>query len=235
MKKLIWKHSINLIIKILLLIGFSLGLYYTLESSAFMSTSTFLYYTIQSNIWIAAITFVSLFFDVFSIIKKRDINLPYIIYLIKFIATVAITITFTVFFCLLAPSMIQQGQGAYLSTASNLFPHLIVPILALFDFFYSDKTSSMKRFDFFWGISTPLYYLAFANICYASNITFGGNLKFPYYFLDFETNGWFTITSKTIGVFYWIIILLIYVTLLSLLIFSIKNKINKNAIKCVKI
>ena len=93
----------------------------------------------------------------------------------------------------------------------------------------------MKSFDIFWGISTPLYYLAFANICYASNITFGGNLKFPYYFLDFETNGWFTIQSKTIGVFYWIIILLIYVTLLSLLIFSIKNKINKNAIKCVKI
>ena len=68
-------------------------------------------------------------------------------------------------------------------------------------------------------------------ICYGLNVDFGGGQRFPYFFLDFLTNGWFNIGDGKFGVFYWIVILILYVIGLSFLIMFIKNIIKKKVEK----
>lgn len=226
------RHLIlSIVLKIILITCFASGLFFTYQSQAFMSMSPFLYYTIQSNTWIALVELALLTIDIISFVKNKEIKIPYFLYIIKYVCVVAITITFTVFFVLLAPYMASIGYVSYLYSPSNLFPHLFVPLFALADFFAVDYKFQNKKFDFFWGLSTPLYYLAFAMICYGLNVDFGGGQRFPYFFLDFLTNGWFNIGDGKFGVFYWIVILILYVIGLSFLIMFIKNIIKKKVEK----
>ena len=56
-------------------------------------------------------------------------------YLIKFMATISITLTFFVYMLLLAPTNSQGFIGAYLNNgAGSLCVHFITPVLAIIDF-----------------------------------------------------------------------------------------------------
>lgn len=125
--------KLRYILNIAVIISSIIGLLYTIKGSAFMSTSALYYYTIQSNIWILLIMLVFVICDIFKF------KIPPILYIIKYIITVGITLTFLVFLFLLTPQIIITGDPTYLLSASNLTLHFISPILAIISFIYCDK------------------------------------------------------------------------------------------------
>lgn len=222
----ITKIFFKLGIKIALIIVGIIGISLTLSNGGFMgSLSSLLFFTIQSNITIVLITLIFLIADIIELKSgKTFINNQWLI--VKFLFTVAITITFLVFFGLLAPTM----PISYLASFSNLSVHMIVPLLALIDFFVYDHRIVLKRANPLFGIAMPLYYLAFALILSFSGVTFGGDAIVPYFFLDYEKFGWFSFKDG-MGVFYWIIILMAAMTGLSFLMAYIAKVIDRKTKK----
>ena len=207
------KNILSVIVKSLLVaVGLS-GIIVTYVSAGFMSGgTTFLYFTVQSNITIVAITAVFLI-DAISILRGNSSFNNQILLHIKFCFTIAITITFIVFVTLLAPLV---GIN-YFFSYSNFSLHIIVPILAIFDFFMFDTNIKIKRISFLAGIVMPVYYFFFFLLGRAIGFTYLNGDIAPYFFLNYEKNGWFTISSNGLGVFYWVIILLAFAAGLSLL------------------
>lgn len=218
----------RLVLNIIIIISSIIGLIYTIKGSAFMSTSALYYYTIQSNIWIILITIIFSFFDIFKI------KIPNFLYIIKYIITVGITITFLVFSFMLIPQILINGNSTYLLNISNLTLHFISPILAIISFIFFDQLKIKKKYCYL-GMIMPIYYLIFAFILANISTTnifrdFDGSAsKFPYFFLDYETNGWFTLDNGFfgLGTFYWIIIVSSIVIIISKLFLLIKSKQNK--------
>lgn len=202
---------ISIVIKVIILaIGIS-GLIVNFYNGGFMAGNytLFLYFTIQSNITILIAVLLFLVKDILFLIFKKDYLTHNAFYLIKFLFTVAITITMLVFFGMLAPMVTEAG---YLTSYSNLSVHLLVPCLALFDFYYFDKNIKLNKVNPLVGISMPLYYLFFFFICSTRGVDFNGSAEggfAPYFFLDYQTLGWFNVGENGIGVFYWMIILLV--------------------------
>ena len=209
MKKNIWSILIKLA---LVSIGVS-GIIVTYVSAGFMSGgTTFLYFTIQSNITIIAITAIYLV-DAIGVLRGREPYKNQILRHIKLSFTVAITITFIVFVTLLAPIT----GVAYFFSYSNFSLHIIVPILAILDYFLFDTDIKIFKLSFLVGTAMPVYYFFFYLIGRAVGFTYLNGDKAPYFFLDFEKYGWFSVSSEGIGVFYWVTILLVFAALLGLM------------------
>ena len=217
------ENLISAISKLLLVVGVIIGVWASLLQEGFFNPKHFLYYTIQSNIEIGIICFVSLLF----IFSKKEI--PSIVYTLKFIFTVAITLTGLVFNFILYPASIFSTHPLNPLSTANFFTHIFVPILSLVDFFAFDYKLKITKKTFLLGLITPLIYFIFVMFCTKVGIRFNGNLFVPYFFLDYKANSWFQLGDGKIGVFYWVIIQILIVLLISsvLLFFLKKRKKNK--------
>jgi hypothetical protein len=217
------ENLISAISKLLLVVGVIIGVWASLLQEGFFNPKHFLYYTIQSNIEIAIICLVSLLF----IFSKKEI--PSIVYTLKFIFTVAITLTGLVFNFILYPASIFSTHPLNPLSTANFFTHIFVPILSLVDFFAFDYKLKITKKTFLLGLITPLIYFIFVMFCTKVGIRFNGNLFVPYFFLDYKANSWFQLGDGKIGVFYWVIIQILIVLLISsvLLFFLKKRKKNK--------
>lgn len=204
-----------------------LGIIVTANSTDFMGGgSVFLFFTVQSNIFIILMALITLAFEIISLVKNKPYVNQILLYF-KFVATIAITITFIVFFTMLAPLM---GID-YLLSFSNFSLHTIVPILAITDFIIYDVDINLTYPKSLIGAAMPVYYVGFVYVGVPLNFQYSENLKFPYFFLDYETNGFFF--EKGFGVIIWIILLLAGIFgLCALFCFIIKQRqksVRKNA------
>lgn len=199
MKKLLIQFIIRLA---LVAIGIA-GILVTVISASFMGGwVAFLYFTVQSNITIILMEAFFAFDALRQMLGKKSLS-NHVLYLIKYVFTVAITITFLVFAFVLAPTL-----GAdYLLSYGNFSLHFIVPILALVDFFIFNHDIKLNKVNCLWGLGMPIYYLIFFFIGIPFNLKYIGNDPAPYFFLNFEKLTWFSFTSNGPGVFYWILIL----------------------------
>ena len=217
------ENLISSISKLLLVVGVVIGVWASLLQEGFFNPKHFLYYTIQSNIEIGIICLVSLLF----IFSKKEI--PSIVYTLKFIFTVAITLTGLVFNFILYPASIFSTHPLNPLSTANFFTHIFVPILSLVDFFAFDYKLKITKKTFLLGLITPLIYFIFVMFCTKVGIRFNGNLFVPYFFLDYKANSWFQLGDGKIGVFYWVIIQVLIVLLISsVLLFFMKKRKNKN-------
>ena len=217
------ENLISAISKLLLVVGVIIGVWASLLQEGFFNPKHFLYYTIQSNIEIGIICLVSLLF----IFSKKEI--PSIVYTLKFIFTVAITLTGLVFNFILYPQALAYNFDLEPFAIYNFFTHIFVPILSLVNFFAFDYKLKITKKTFLLGLITPLIYFIFVMFCTKVGIRFNGNLFVPYFFLDYKANSWFQLGDGKIGVFYWVIIQILIVLLISsvLLFFLKKRKKNK--------
>lgn len=221
------KSFYNILILSLIVISSSLGIYLTLKNSNFMSTSAFYYYTIQSNIVILIISLIFIIINIF------NIHINNLLYCIKYIGTIGITVTFIVFLLLLTPQIMITGKVSYLFTLDNITLHFISPLLSITSFIYYDKIY-YKKTTYLMSVIMPICYMGFIYINSLLNSkplfqNFNGTLtKYPYFFFDYETNGWFSITTNIfkLGSFYWIIILSIVVILLGKFLLFLNKKHN---------
>lgn len=218
------KKCLPFIIKGLLIVFAVIGLIFTFQGSDFMSSSALLFFTVQSNIWILTIVAVFLVLDIIEKVKNVSI-IPNWLRTVKFVLTVAITLTFVVFSVLLTPQMISSGNAAYLASMGNICVHNVVPILAILDWCLYDYKHKSKKYTFLLGTIMPLYYCIFALVGSTIPLDFGGGNKVPYFFLDYEANSWFGIGNGKLGTFYWIILLVGMVIGISYLLIFVKNKV----------
>ena len=182
--------------------------------------STLLYYTIQSNILIAIICAIVSGYD----LAKKSV--PNFVYLVKYIFTIAITITGVVFNLILVPQLVEHyGSFSRAYGLSSTLVHVVTPVLGLISYLLFDKNVLKKKFDFY-GIIVPLSYfsliigLSTIKNLYLFDTLDGAPTKFPYFFLNYIENGWFTLSSNIyeLGTFYWFIIMIIFVALISVII-----------------
>ena len=198
----VFKTVLKIVLKASLAIVGILGIIFTAQSSAFMGGgSVFFFFTVQSNIFIIVMSLLFLVNDVMLLVNKKSF-VNQTLLLIKYVATVAITITFIVFFTLLAPLM---GVD-YLLSFNNFSLHAIVPILAIIDFILFDTDINLTYKNSLLATIAPISYVIFVYIGAILKLRYGENLYYPYFFLDFEKNGFFF--EKGFGIIPWIIILL---------------------------
>lgn len=104
--------------------------------------SIFKYFTTDSNIFLGVISAVMMGIEISSLAKK-EYELPKSIVLFKLIATTAVTLTMLTTIFYLAPRDPAGYFNKFLD--SNLFFHLIVPVLALISFLCFEKTDKLSK------------------------------------------------------------------------------------------
>lgn len=211
--------------KILTIISGILAVLFGLFTQSGVHWTSLLYFTQQSNIWAVIMSLVLL-------IKK---DRPPLLNNIRFMTVSAISLTLIVFNLLLTPQLIASGDYGYLFSPGNVFAHYLTPILHLTDYLIYGKQSNKRVI--FASVILPLIYFVFAM---TANPLF--NIMFyqktvPYFFLDYQEYSFFKIGyAKTIdyglklGVFYWIIIILMIILILGSVLYGVKAKLsNKRA------
>ena len=217
------KPIAKLLIKAALIVVGILGIIFTAQSSAFMGgASVFFFFTVQSNIFIIAMALLFLINEITVLLGKKSFINQTLLH-IKYVATVAITVTFLVFFTMLAPLM---GVD-YLLSFNNFSLHAIVPILAIIDFILFDTDIKLTYKSSLFATISPISYVVFVYVGAIFKLKYGDNLYYPYFFLDYETNGFFF--EKGFGIIPWIIVLLIGIIGLGFL-FTLLIKLRQKAI-----
>lgn len=203
------KRKISLIIKFIAILSSVYGMLQSLDHWMF-----FTYFTNLSNIFIDLCLLIFLIYDL-----KKTKYISQGMYLIKFMGTISITLTFFVYLLLLAPTNSHGFIGAYLNNgAGSLCVHFITPVLAIIDFiFFSEKYLPEKR-HVFYSVIPPLVYVGYVIILgQVFRVRWYVDMLAPYNFLNYgASTGWFgfdlsLLGSKTLGIgtFYMIVVLLI--------------------------
>ena len=204
-----------------------LGLILSLTSKStdeFMGNGTALnFYTLQSNLWVFILELVLLVLTIIEDVKQISIIKEKMVVL-KFVMTVAILVTFIVYWSMLAPYVAQKNVLAL----SNVILHAISPILMLVDFLVFDREYTFKKNNVYLTIIPPLYYLIFAMVrAEVSDTVFTQGSRYPYWFIDIDTFGWLGNINGP-GVIYWTILVLIGVEALGFGLYKIYIISEKN-------
>lgn len=195
----------------------------------------FTYFTKLSNVMICVALFGSLIMDTLSAVRGlgRDAkDLPSMLqddneplpantmrgwydtktnawYIFKFMMTISITVTFTLYLCFLAPTDQDGFVLAYLRQgAGSLCVHFIAPLLAIIDFLLFDYRFRSSRIHLYCSTLPPLAY-----VCYIVLLSQLGGVRWgkhhmhaPYNFLNYGAPaGWFgfqpsTLNAATLGI-----------------------------------
>lgn len=118
----------------------------------------FKFFTVDSNIFIGIISLL------FAIKEIKNEEITKNMYRLKLMSTTAVTLTFIVVFIYLGP-ISKDGIKSMLQN-SNLFFHLIIPVLSIINLTLFEKTDKLKRKDTLYGIIPTVIYALF----YLTNI-----------------------------------------------------------------
>ncbi|MCL2798417.1 MAG: hypothetical protein FWD58_10280 [Firmicutes bacterium] len=107
-------------------------------------------------------------------------------------ATLMITFTLLVFWCLIAP--FAGSHGLRLWTYGNLAVHVFTPLVAIVDYVLFCKRGKLKKRDVFLCLMLPVANLTLASVLGLCGMVYyvdnGVGRHFPYYFMDFYMLGW---------------------------------------------
>ncbi len=138
----------------------------------------FKFYTIDSNILIGIMSLILAIYE-YKLVKGKIKEIPNIIYILKTIGISCISLTFLITLLFLMP---QYGfYGLY--NNSNLFFHLIVPLVSIIGYIFFEKHDNKYKYALYAVIPTILY-----SVFYAVNVLThlnNGGLTFDYDFYGF--------------------------------------------------
>lgn len=153
--------AINIVIFILLVASaiimftgfkFMHGPVINLESTKF---GMLRFFTVQSNLFMGVVSLIIAIKQI-QILRGKRSGLKTIDYIFKMMASSAVGLTFVVVFTYLGPFS-KYGITAFLQN-SNLFLHLIIPVLSIMNFVLFERTDKIKfRYTLFGIIPTVLY------------------------------------------------------------------------------
>ncbi len=198
------KATVSLILKLAVVLSAAAGVTLSALSSSetFMGGSViFMYFTIQSNIAIALVCLIG------GLLLIRGKPIGRVWYVIKFVTTVSITLTGTVFTFVLAPTL-----GDFAWKLQNILTHVVVPLVAIVDFFVTGPYGDVKKSSVIFVTLPPLAYAIYAGIGYVAGWEFSKGTNYPYFFLNWGSPaGAFGFTKELpfMGCGWWILALLI--------------------------
>lgn len=169
----------------------------------------FKYFTIDSNVLLLLSSALIIPFEIRKIWKNEAI--PKSVQVIKYIATSATTLTFLTVICFLAPVGVSNGISfLYYFSNSNLFLHLLCPILGIISYCFLECEIDTKRRVIFLAIIPMVVY----GVIYALMV-----LVFKKWsdFYGFNQNDKYWIS---------IILMLIAMLLIALIIYYINKKMH---------
>lgn len=175
-----------LIYRITIVIFACLGLAYSIgmQYGRFVVIK-FVYYTQISNL-LCCIFFIAATIYTIKQIKCHGIKANATLWpRLKLGLTIMISMTFLIYFFILAPRITNPNYSPY--TVSNLFLHYIVPIMVMADWLLFDSKNTYRKYDPFLWLIGPLAYLLFilirAHVLY--NLNVAGN-HYPYFFINIK-------------------------------------------------
>lgn len=125
--------------------------------------SMFRFFTVDSNLLIGITSLIFAIQEI-QLLKGKISEIPIKTYILKLMATTSVGLTFFVVFAYLGP--ISKGGILAMLMNSNLFFHLIIPVLSILNFAIFEKTNKLKfRYTLCGIIPTALY-----GIYYLANI-----------------------------------------------------------------
>ena len=168
-----------------------------------------LYFTTLSNVWIALSLLLILLIPYVKAWEGSP-RVKNILYIIRFVFVISITLTGIIFCFVLAPGAKNENYNAW--TLGSIFVHVLVPTCAIADFFVDPERITLRWQHVFLTLVPPALYLAFASILGACGVDFGRGDTFPYFFMNYTSPAGFFGTSDVmpykIGSFYWIVFML---------------------------
>ncbi len=217
-------RTASCILKIIVIVSAVVG---TVLSAAggrhsFMGGSVvFMYFTIQSNIAIALICLIGL------VLMAAGKKTGKAWYIIKFVGTVAITLTGVVFCFVLAPTMRSAAWNI-----QNILTHVVVPVASIADFLAVGSCTNVeiRKRSVFFVIIPPLLYAVYAGIGYVKGWQFGPGVNYPYFFLNWGSPaGAFGFSDRLpfMGTGWWIIALFIFLILIGLLYLAVVSRLRR--------
>ena len=197
---------LTFIATIIMITGFKFmtGVEPVLEST---KIGVFKYFTVDSNLFAGIISFIFILNEI-SIIKGEKKEISDKLYILKLMATTAVSLTFIVVFVYLG-NIAENGLISLLLN-SNLFFHLIIPLLNLIDFIFFIKKDNITYKYAFYGLIPTLLYAVF----YTANVIIhieNGRVSPKYDWYWFVQNGLWTmvIVAPTILLITYIISLIL--------------------------
>lgn len=194
MKKLKISLIVNIIIFILTVIAtimmftgfkFMKGMEPVLEATGF---SLLKFFTVESNLFVGIISLIFSIKEI-KIIKGNEKELSTKMYLLKYMSTSAVSLTFFIVFSYLGP--ISKGGIISMLTNSNLFFHLIIPVLSIINFTIFEKTNKIKFKQVIYGIIPTFLYGLYYCINVLTHIE-NGKVSYVYDWYWFIQNGVWT-------------------------------------------
>ena len=159
------------------------------------------FFTVQSNIFVGIVSLVFAIKEI-KIIKGKIKDITVTDYIFKLMSTTAVGLTFLVVFAYLGP--ITDGGIPVMLKNSNLFFHLIIPVVSILNFVIFERTDKISYKKTFYGIiPTALY-----GIYYVANILIhaeNGKVSVKYDWYWFVQNGiWtaFFVVPMLLGITY---------------------------------
>ncbi len=173
--KITKKDIISIILKFGVFIFSLLGVIFTLKTGR----HNLLYFTIQSNIFIGLICLIGIVLIIYNVITGKKVIAKWM-HIVKFVATIAITITGFIYCAVLMPVAIGYNPWEFY----HVFCHMTVPALAIADFFVFDSYIEYKYRYMFLSVIPFMYYLLLSVTGYHLGWDYGNNLTYPYFFLN---------------------------------------------------
>ena len=177
----------------------------------------FKFYTVDSNILMGIVALIMVIYEK-KLLKKEIKEIPKRVYLLKFIGTSAITLTFIVTLFFLAP---QYGFYAMYNN-NNLFFHLIIPVLSIITYVFYENHEN-KYSDAWLGIIPMFIY----SLYYISMILIhlnDGGLTFKYDFYGF-------LRGNINNIYIVIPVIYLFTYLISIILIFLNKKLSFKEIK----
>ena len=177
------------------------------------SIEAFKFFTVDSNVFLGVISLIYAYYD-FKILKNKINEIPEIIKILKHTATVGVVLTFLTTVLYLAPF---SGHSYFLFFKnSNLFFHLIIPILSIVAYLLFEKEPKNKNTIYVGMIPMALY-----SVFYVSNYIINYDASNP------KINDWYGFVKNSfLNATLSILIMFFLTFLISYFLFKINKKLS---------
>lgn len=165
------KYKISLTFNIIVFILVTIGTIFMMSGIKFMGADdivltkskleAFKFFTVDSNVLMGIAAIIFAYYD-FLVIKKKEKEIPKNVYVFKHIATVGVLLTFLVTVFYLAPFS-EYSFFAFFKN-SNLFFHLIVPILSVVVFVFYERKILDKKVIIYGVIPMAIYSVYYVTV-----------------------------------------------------------------------
>ena len=175
----------------------------------------FRFFTVDSNIFMGL---VSLIYVIYNYSKK---DVPKYVYILKHMGVAGVTLTFLVTLLFLAPTIPSGFMSLYVN--SNLFFHLIIPLLSIISYIFYEKYNNRYLYALY-GLIPMIIYMNY----YVGNlmIHYHDNIDRELYFSTYDFYNFLHGNIKSAFITIPIFIIITY--LISLALTTLNINLNKN-------